>query len=110
MNLRAMFNRGLVRAFPHLQKRLEMASAYQQVFDGPQGQRVLRDIIQASGFLNEDIEPLSSHDALYRAGRRSLAAHIMTRLRWSEGELLQLGQEITYEELMAREQIQEQAA
>lgn len=110
MNLRTMFNSGLVRAFPHLQKRLEMANAYQQVFDGPQGQRVLRDIIAAGGYLNEDIEPMSGGDALYRCGRRSMVAHILNRLRWSEGELLQLGQEVTYEELMVREQVQDQAA
>jgi hypothetical protein len=109
MNLRTMFNQGLVRAFPHLQRRLEMANAYQAVFDGPQGQRVLRDILHAGGVLNVAYTEGDSGGTHFNDGKRALALHILDRLRWSEGELLQLGQEVTFEELTAREALQEQA-
>ena len=107
MSLRTMLNAGLLRAHPHTQRRLEMASAYQEVFAAPRGPVVLRDIIAAGGYLNEDVEPMSGEDALYRAGRRSIVAHILNRLRWSESELLQLGQKITYDELANRASVQQ---
>lgn len=100
--MREFFARGMLKAFPHRQRQLELADAYQRVFQTPDGQKVLRDQIRRGGFLDVDSE-LSGEDALFRAGRRSMIAETLQILRWSASELAALGEELTYDELMARE-------
>lgn len=100
--MREFFARGMLKAFPHRQRQLEMAEAYQRVFGSPDGQKVLRDLLSWTGFLDIDTD-LTGEDALYRCARRSVMAHVLGRLRWSASELEGLGEELTYEEMMNRE-------
>lgn len=113
MKLREFFVAGLIRrAFPHLQKRLELANAYQRVFGeaGPaEAQIILRDLIQFSGVLALDTD-LTGEEALYRCGRRSVGLHILQRLNWSGTELRQLDEELSWEVLNERGKQQDDAA
>lgn len=101
MNIRDFIRNGMLRRlFPHLQKQLDLADAYQRVFGTPEGQLVLRDLIGQGGVLEIAADPA---DSRFYDGKRALALHILHRLRWSVSELQALGQEITYETLMERE-------
>ena len=109
-SLRHYFVGGYLRRhFPHLQRRLDVANAYQRVFDSPEGKIVLRDWLNVAAVLSTPFVEGDSHATAFNAGRQSMGLHALDRLRWSEGELLQLGQEITWEELAERERASEAA-
>jgi|GEM_PF-2729233 hypothetical protein len=109
MNGRQWFASGaLRRLFPQYNRRIELANAYQTVFDSPEGSRVLRDLLTAGGLLSTSVVEGDAQLTAYNEGKRALALHILHRLRWSEGELMQLGQELTAEEIEAREQAMSQ--
>ena len=100
--LREFLVRGDIRRlFPHLQKRLDLADAYQRAFASPEGQIVLRDLIRESGILEVAHDPM---DSRFYDGKRAIGLHVLHRLRWSAAELEQLGQEMTYEQLAERGQ------
>lgn len=112
--LRDFYVRGMLKTFPQLQRRLDQAQAYQRVFVTGQAspdecKTVLRDLMQASLFLEVDAA-LIGDEALFRAGQRAIFAHILQRLRWAEGELLQLGQEATFDQVAAHEAQREMEA
>lgn len=105
--LRELYVQGRLRMFPQLQKKLDQAQAYQRVLVTGQAspeecRMVLRDLMHAAQYLDVDSE-LCGDDALFRAGKRAMFSHILQRLAWSEGELLQLGQQTTIEEVAMHE-------
>lgn len=89
------------------EKQLGLADAYHQVFETPEGQIVLRDLINEAGILAVADDP---SDSRFYDGKRALALHILSRLRWSATELQQLGEALTYDELTELIQREGQAA
>jgi hypothetical protein len=100
---RDWFNRGTLKAFPHVQRRLELANAYQAAFQSGDGRIVLRDLLQQGGLLSVSHVEGDSHATAFNDGKRAMALHIVERLRWSEGEMLRLGEEVTLDQVMAHE-------
>ncbi|HEV2187517.1 MAG TPA: hypothetical protein VGR70_09930 [Stellaceae bacterium] len=98
--LREFFVIGHLKRFaPHLQKRYELADAYQRVFGNADGRLVLSDILKSANLLDATCEGESAA-IIWGAGRRSLGAHIIARLRWSSFELANLARETTHEEML----------
>jgi hypothetical protein len=100
--MRDFFTTGMIRqAFPQLQRRLELANAYQHLFADHNfdGQLVLRDVIHQSGILEVAHDP---GDSRFYDGKRAIGLHVLHQLRWSAGELMRLGEEVTYEQLLGR--------
>lgn len=70
---------------------LKLLRAYDGVFrDHPAGRIVLADLLGAGGLLTVGHIAGDAQSAVYADGRRSLALHVLERLRWSEAELIQL--------------------
>lgn len=92
------------RVIAAYRKRRAIATAYIGVFGSPEGKMVLHDILRAGGILEPAHQPGDPYQTAFNDGRRSLALHIIERLRWSEGELEELALEQTAERLaQARE-------
>lgn len=105
--LRDWYTAGRLKLFPHWARRLELAEAYQRVLvsgnaSAEECRLVLRDMIRRAGFLDVDAE-LTGEDALLRCGRRALMAETLQILRWSEAELVQLGEEMTWDQVVAHQ-------
>lgn len=101
--LREFFVIGHLKRFaPHLQRRYELADAYQRVFGTTEGRMVLSDILKSANLLDATCEGESAQ-IIWGSGRRSLGAHIIARLRWSSFELANLAQETTHEEMLELE-------
>ncbi len=82
-----------------LQREKVIAGAYQRLFETPEGQIVLRDLLRAGGILSVSHVAGAPDDSAFNDGRRSLALHVLDRLRWSEGEMVKLALERTAERL-----------
>ena len=76
-----------------------LASAYQQFWRDGEGRMVLEDIFRASGLLEVSHVQGDPGTSQFNDGRRSIALHIIQRLRWSEGELVALANAQTREDL-----------
>lgn len=68
---------------------------------------VLRDLLGAGGVLAVSHVQGDPYDTAFNDGKRALALHLLQRLRWSESELLQLGERLTADELAERSAVME---
>ena len=93
----------IIQRFPRLHRRYALATAYSRAFGSPEGQLVLRDLLREGGMLSVSHVEGDAHSTAFNDGKRALALHIVQRLRWSEGELLQLGQELAADTLAGME-------
>jgi hypothetical protein len=71
-------------------RRRRLAAAYRELFDSVAGQAVLADLLRAGGILQTSHVPGDACSTAFAEGRRSMALELMARLRWTDGELLQL--------------------
>lgn len=98
--LREFFKSGTVRRlFPERHRQYELAQSYQATFANPhflEGQIVLRDFLRESGILEVAYDP---SDSRFYDGKRAMALYLLDKLRWSPGELAQLGEQITFAQL-----------
>jgi hypothetical protein len=82
------------------------SAAYRAVFETPEGEIVLQDILREGGLLEVatvDGDPYATH---FRDGKRALALHIVETLSWSESQVVAFAQSQTGEalgQLMAEE-------
>ena len=87
------------RAGAVVRRRASRARAYTHIWDSPEGKIVFHDIFSKAGLLTDMGAPSSADDRSYAAGQRSIAIHILERLRWSEGELVRLSRQQTAQAL-----------
>lgn len=81
-------------------RRVSLAHAYRETWESPVGRIVLLDLLREGGVLETSVvDDGSGFMTNFKEGRRSLATHIMDRLRWQEGELVALAAERTAERL-----------
>jgi hypothetical protein len=83
----------LRKVFDQWKRERATASAYKRVFESPEGEIVLRDLITEGGLLSVSHVSGDSHDTAFNDGKRALALHIFQRLRWSEPELVKIASE-----------------
>lgn len=76
--------------------------AYHFTFGLPEGKLVLHDLLQAAGLLETSMVPGDPQGTAYREGRRSVALEIIHKLRWTEGEMMQLALQRTGDQLAAQ--------
>jgi hypothetical protein len=81
-------------------------SAYHTVFDSPDGKLVLTDMLQAGGLLESSMVGGDAHMTHYREGRRSMALDLIHKLRWTEGEVMQLALQRTGDQLAAQAEME----
>lgn len=74
------------RLSPRLRR---LAEAYRSVFTGPDGETVLHDLLREAGVLSDGFDGDTGLMA-YNEGRRSLALHILNKLRWTEPHMVAL--------------------
>jgi hypothetical protein len=73
--------------------REALLRAYHQIFEEhPAGRMVLLDLLREGGVLAINFVAGDAHHTAWNDGRRSLALTVLERLRWSEGQMLQLAQ------------------
>ena len=65
------------------------------MFNTPEGQEVLRDLLKAGGVLKVSHSLDGAETTAFNDGKRALALHVLNRLRWTEGELIALSQQRT---------------
>jgi hypothetical protein len=71
--------------------QLALIGAYRELFENhPAGRMVLTDLLREGGVLSISFQPGDPHATAFNDGKRAMALHVMERLRWSEGQLLQL--------------------
>lgn len=100
----------LVKRFNLWKRRLAVSEAYRRLYDTPEGQIVMHDLMRRCGILEVSAEAGDAHMTYFRDGRRSIALEIMQELRWTEGELVKLAQEQTSERLNMADAQQQDAA
>jgi hypothetical protein len=72
-------------------KRAMLLHAYAQTFvHSPAGEIVLLDLLREGGILSVSYQAEDPHQTSFNEGRRSMALTILERLRWTEGDLMQL--------------------
>lgn len=79
--------------------KLSLANAYQTVYESPDGRLVMLDIMREARILSVahvDGDPGASS---FNDGARSIGLYICERLRWSEGELIELARQQTSDQL-----------
>ena len=78
--------------------------AYQDVFNTPAGELVLHDILAAGGILSTSLVPHDPYATHANEGKRALALHIVSRLRWTEAEAMQLALARTSQQLAEQQE------
>src|SRR5262245_54069559 len=73
--------------------RLAVNAAYRAVFDSPEGEKVLKDLMIRGGLLETSTIPGDPHMTHFRDGRRSLVLDILAELQWSESQIARLARE-----------------
>lgn len=81
------------------QAQVALGVAYREVWESVAGRKVMIDLMQQAGLLEVGYVPGEPEALLFNDGRRSIGVHILTMMRWSEGELVQLAIERTGGEL-----------
>ena len=85
-------------------RRLQIASDYHAVYNSPEGERVIHDILREAGILtvaHVDGDPGTSE---FNDGKRAVGLAIIQMLRWSEGELVALARLQTSDQLSESEE------
>lgn len=80
-----------------LPRQRRLGRAYRELFDGPTGELVLNDLLREAGMLDDGFVPGEPDTSAFNAGKRSVALHILEKLRWTETALLALSQARTDE-------------
>lgn len=80
-------------------KRRRLDALYRSLFSSPDGRVVLQDLLRNVGVLSVAHAPGDPCETAFQDGRRSVGLELMQRLRWTEGELVQLSQERTSSQL-----------
>lgn len=69
-------------------RRISLSQAYKAVFSGPDGERVLYDLMTKGGMLESgSLDPQEVH---FQNGRRSMALEILKQLSFDERRVLQM--------------------
>lgn len=84
------------RSLAAFKMRVQRGRIYREVYDSPQGRRMIHDLLRKCGVL----ESAPAEDSRFFEGRRSVALEILNELRWSEGEMIALAEEQTTETVM----------
>lgn len=83
----------LTDAIRRLRPRLAVNAAYRAVFESPEGDKVLRDLMQRGGLLETSVVEGDAGLTHFKEGRRSLVLDIMSELRWTEADILKLARQ-----------------
>jgi hypothetical protein len=75
--------------------RAKIGDSYRRLFESPDGQFVLMDLLNRSGVLQTSMVAGEPHMTAYREGRRSIALEIIQLMQWSEMELVRLSMQRT---------------
>ena len=84
-----------------LRRQGRLTRAYRDLEKTPAGRLLLADLLGACGVLEVTHTPGDPHETAFREGRRSIGLHVLERLRWSEGELVELARRRTTETINA---------
>jgi hypothetical protein len=93
----------LRKQFNDWKRQLTVFQAYHRTLDNPDGQLVVTDILIAGGLLESSHTLGDAYDTAFREGRRSMALHVIDRLRWSNTEIVKLANEQTAQTLDTEE-------
>lgn len=80
-----------------------MGAAYRRLFESPDGQAVLADLMERAGMLSTSMVIGDPHVTSYREGRRSLGLELLQLLQWGEMELVALARRRTADALRETE-------
>lgn len=87
----------------YAKSRLQIATAYQRVYESAEGRDVIHDILREGGVLSVAHVEGDPGTSQFNDGKRALAIFICERLRWSEPELVALARETTTDQLANEE-------
>jgi hypothetical protein len=73
-----------------LTRRTQVRESYRSVFESPQGQDVLRDIVDSGYILKCTFVRGDPHETILREGQRRLALSILRKVYKNDGELQQV--------------------
>lgn len=79
--------------------QLQIASDYQAVYNSPEGERVIHDILREAGVLSVAHVQGDPGTSQFNDGMRAMGLKVIERLRWSEGELVALARRQTTDQL-----------
>lgn len=80
-------------------RRMAIVGDYHAVYNSPEGERVIQDILRESGLLSVGHVAGDPGSSSFNDGKRAVGLAIIQRLRWSEGELVKLARLQTAAEL-----------
>lgn len=83
--------------------RAKLGAAYRRLFESPDGQVVLADLMNRCGLLQTSMTAGEPHMTSFREGRRAIALEIAQLMQWSEMEILALARQRTAEALREQE-------
>jgi len=73
--------------------RLAINASYRAVFDSPEGERVLHDLMQRAGILETSVIEGDAGMTHFKEGRRSVVLDILAELQWSESDIARAARE-----------------
>jgi hypothetical protein len=85
-----------------LDRHRAVRQAYHAVFATTEGKIVLTNLLQVGGVLETSMVSGDPQATAYREGRRSMALDVIHKLRWTEGEMMQLALQRTGDQLAAQ--------
>lgn len=74
-------------------RRLRIYRAYRRVFAGPDGRTVLHDLMRRNGLLATSQVDGDPHRTAFNEGRRAAVLELLSVLRLTEADLMQLSEE-----------------
>lgn len=92
-DVRFRLRNAIDQARASLERERELAQAYRDMWENPQGRLVMRDILNRAGVLEEADHSCEPDERSVRAGKRLIAIHIFERMRWSNMKLMELARE-----------------
>jgi len=73
-----------------LEKHRAILRAYQRLFNSPEGELVLRDMMKASGFTRTNYVPGSFDATAHNEGQRAMVLRVAKLAHYSEAQILAL--------------------
>lgn len=80
-------------------QRMQVAGDYHAVYNMPEGERMIIDLLRESGVLSVAHVAGDPGTSAFNDGKRAMGLFLIQRLRWSEGQLVKLARMQTADEL-----------
>jgi hypothetical protein len=76
-------------------RRARIGALYREVFGTAAGEKVLADLLKETGLLQVSSVAGDPHMTHFNDGKRAIGLHVVERMRWTEGALIELAKRQT---------------